>query len=75
MNMEVSISANLGELYLTIQEILDLKTEDIITFDYDEEAPIKVMVDRKQKFIAQPGLRNGKKAVRLLKQNFSGEHL
>jgi flagellar motor switch protein FliM len=75
MSMEVSISANLGELFLTIQEILDLNNGDIITFDYDEEAPIKVMIDRKQKFIAQPGLRNGKKAVRLLKQNFSGEQL
>jgi flagellar motor switch protein FliM len=75
MNMEVSISANLGELYLTIQEILDLNTEDIITFDYDKEAPIKVMVNRKPKFTAQPGISNGKKAVRLLKQDFSGEQI
>jgi flagellar motor switch protein FliM len=73
MNMEVSISANWGELFLTIQEILGLGNGDIITFDYDESAPIKVLVGREQKFIAQPGLRNGKKAVRLLKQEIKGD--
>jgi flagellar motor switch protein FliM len=75
MNMEVSISANLGKLSLTVQEILGLNNGDIIIFDYDEEAPIKVMVDRKPKFTAQPGICNGKKAVRLIKQDFSGEQL
>ncbi len=68
MDMEVSISANWGELFLTIQEILGLSNGDIITFDYDESAPTKVLVGREQKYTAQPGLRNGKKAVRLLKQ-------
>jgi flagellar motor switch protein FliM len=68
MDMEVSISANWGELFLTIQEILGLSNGDIITFDYDESAPIKVLVGREQKYTAQPGLLNGKKAVRLLKQ-------
>jgi len=71
--MEVSISANWGELFLTIQEILGLGNGDIITFDYDESAPIKVLAGRKQKFIAQPGLHNGKKAVRLLKQEIKGD--
>jgi flagellar motor switch protein FliM len=68
MDMEVSISANWGELFLTIQEILGLSNGDIITLDYDESAPTKVLVGREQKYTAQPGLRNGKKAVRLLKQ-------
>lgn len=70
LNMEVSISANWGDLFLTIQEILGLSNGDIITLDYDETAPIKVLVGGRQKFIGQPGLSNGKKAVRLLKQEF-----
>jgi flagellar motor switch protein FliM len=70
LNMEVSISANWGDLFLTIQEILGLSNGDIITLDYDETAPIKVLVGGKHKFIGQPGLSNGKKAVRLLNQEF-----
>jgi flagellar motor switch protein FliM len=73
MNMEVSISASWGKLYLTIQEILNLRNGDIITLDIDESAPIWVRVDGKEKIIAQPGLSNGKKAVRILKQISSGE--
>ncbi len=73
MNMEIVIYANWGEFFLTIQEILDLGEGDIITFDYDESAPIKVLAGWKQKFIAQPGLRNGKKAVRIVKRESLGE--
>jgi flagellar motor switch protein FliM len=73
MNMEITISANWGELFLTIRELLGLNEGDIITFDYDESAPIKVLVDQKQKLTAQPGLHNEKKAVRIVKREFSGE--
>lgn len=73
MNMEISISAILGELYLTIHEILRLQDGDIITFDYEESAPIKVMACHKEKYIAQPGLHNGKRALRLVKQVSLGE--
>ena len=73
MNMEISISAVWGELYLTIQEILGLQDGDIITLDYEEFAPIRVLVGHKQKYTAQPGLRNGKKALRLVRQESTGD--
>lgn len=73
INMDISISAIWGELLLTVQEIIELSKGDIITFDYDESAPIKVLAGQKQKYCAQPGLLNGKKAIRLVKQAGIGE--
>ena len=72
--MEMNVSAPWGELTLTIQEILSLRDGDIISFDYDEAAPIKIMAGAKPKFTAQPGLRNGKKVVRLVKKETMGEN-
>ena len=66
-SMEIPISAAWGELTLTIQEILGLGEGDIITIDYDEDCPISILADQQPKFKAQPGVRNGKKAVRLSK--------
>ncbi len=66
-NMEISVSAAWGELSMTIQEILSLGEGDIITIDYDETCPISVLADQQPKFKAQPGLRNGNKAVRISK--------
>ena len=66
-NMEITVSAAWGELSMTIQEILSLGEGDIITIDYDETCPIFVLADQQPKFKAQPGLRNGNKAVRILK--------
>ena len=71
--MEVAISATWGELFLTIEEILGLGKGDIISFDYDEKTPISVMAGEKSKFSAQPGVRNGKKVVRLVKQESMGD--
>ncbi len=71
--MEVAISATWGELFLTIEEILGLRKGDIISFDYDEKTPISVMAGEKSKFSAQPGVRNGKKVVRLVKQESMGD--
>jgi flagellar motor switch protein FliM len=66
-NMEITVSAAWGELSMTIQEILSLGEGDIVTIDYDETCPIFVLADQQPKFKAQPGLRNGNKAVRILK--------
>ena len=69
LDMEIPVTALWGELYLTIQEILSLEKGDVIGFDYDEQAPVNITAGDKIKFKAQPGLQNGKKAVRLIKPN------
>lgn len=71
--MEIPVSATWGELSLTIQELLSLTEGDIISFDYDEAMPIKVSAGNQPKFGGQPGIQNGKKVVRLLKQTSLGE--
>ncbi|MCF8024801.1 MAG: FliM/FliN family flagellar motor switch protein [Desulfobacteraceae bacterium] len=71
--MEMSVSAVWGELFLTIDEILSLNKGDIISFDYEETSPIKVMAGEKTKYSAKPGVRNGKKVVRLAKQESVGD--
>ena len=71
-NMEISVAATWGELTLTIRELLGLEAGDIIGFDYDEKAPIKVMAGQSTKYRAQPGLRDGKKAIRLVQQQSFG---
>lgn len=71
--MEISVSAVWGELYLSIGEILGLGRGDIIGLDYDEKSPIKICAGEKPKFSGRPGVRNGRKVVRLVKQEPVGE--
>ena len=71
--MEIPISAVWGDLTLTIGEILSLNTGDIIGLDYDEKCPVTVLAGAQPKFDAQPGVKNGKKVVRLVKQETAGE--
>lgn len=66
--MEVSVSAIWGDLVLTIGEILSLDEGDIIGLDYNEKCPVTVMAGSQPKFSAQPGVRDGKKVVRLVNQ-------
>lgn len=63
--MEVEVAAQLGELSLPIKEILDLQTGDIIDLDYDPNTPMRVLVEKKHKFLALAGIRNGKKTVHI----------
>lgn len=71
--MEISVSATWGDLVLTIGEILSLDKGDIIGLDYDEKCPVRVMAGARPKFSAQPGVKNGKKVVRLVNQEFTGD--
>jgi len=71
--MEIPVSAIWGDLSLTIQELLGLEAGDIVSFDYDEEFPIQVLAGSQPKFRAEPGVRNGKKVVRIKDQITTGE--
>ncbi|MFO7931047.1 MAG: FliM/FliN family flagellar motor switch protein [Desulfosalsimonas sp.] len=72
-SIEISVSAVWGETYLTVEEILSMRKGDIISIDYDEAAPVRVLAGEKPKFSARPGVKNGKKVVRLVQQQFQGE--
>ncbi len=71
--MEIPVYAVWGESFLTIEEILSLRKGDVISIDYDEKAPVRVLAGEKPKFSARPGIKDGKKVVRLLQYQSQGE--
>ncbi len=71
--MEIPVSAVWGQMSLTIQEILGLETGDIVSFDYDEAHPISVLAGEKPKFCGEPGVRGGKKVVRIKNKVVTGD--
>ena len=63
--METEIAAQLGQIALTVRDILNLQAGDIIDLGRDPSGPLSVLVEGKPKFIAQAGALKGKKAIRL----------
>ena len=62
---EVEVSASLGDIKLLVRDILNFQVGDIIDLGCDPNTPLRVQVESNSKFFALPGLKNGKKAVRL----------
>ncbi len=59
------VTAQSGTITLSVQQVLNMETGDILDLNYDPSAPLKVLVDEKVKFFAIPGTHNGKKAISL----------
>ncbi|MFO7831283.1 MAG: flagellar motor switch protein FliM [Desulfuromonadaceae bacterium] len=64
--MEVVVSAELAKVKLNVREILDLRVGDIIALESDPESTVRLLVEGQAKFSAFAGLRDNKKAVRIL---------
>ncbi|MCD6526695.1 MAG: FliM/FliN family flagellar motor switch protein [Desulfuromonas sp.] len=64
--MEVSVSAQLSEITLNVREILDLRVGDILQLECPPDHPVKLQVEGRTKFTGLAGLRDGKKAIRIL---------
>lgn len=62
-DIPVNLTAQSGMLTLKVHDILNLCVGDVLDIDYDPNAPLKVLVEDKPKFLAQPGTSNGKKAI------------
>jgi flagellar motor switch protein FliM len=60
-----TIIAQSGIITLSINQILHIQAGDILDLDYNPNAPLKVLVEDKLKFLAIPGTHNGKKAINL----------
>jgi len=67
-DMDVAVSAQLAQITLNVREILDLRVGDILQLDCSVDQPVSVMVEGKGKFSGLAGLRDGKKAVRVLER-------
>lgn len=60
-----TVVAQSGTITLSINQMLHLQAGDILDLDYNPNAPLKVLVEDKLKFLAIPGTHNGKKAINL----------
>ncbi len=59
--------ALIGTTQLTIRELLDLEEGDILMLRESPNQPIKVIVGDRVKFLAKPGVSNGKRAIKIVK--------
>ncbi|ANU15928.1 flagellar motor switch protein FliM [Planococcus maritimus] len=62
---KMDIAAVLGEVTVDIKDFLDLKEGDVLRLNESVDAPVKLYVDQKQKFLAQPGTSKGRLAVQI----------
>jgi len=66
--MEVVVTAELARIKLNVREILNLRNGDIISLDCTPQSNVRLLVEGQAKFSAYAGLRDNKKAVRILKR-------
>jgi flagellar motor switch protein FliM len=60
---ELSMDVELGTSRITIKDLLELKCGDVIRLKKKIDDPLHVKVGEKQKFLAEPGVKDGRKAV------------
>ena len=70
----LEIAAQLGILTLPIKDILDLQVGDIIDLDYNPDAPLNIMVEKKPKYHGHAALHNGKKSIQITSKYLEGDH-
>lgn len=66
-NARVPLSVSLGSTQLLFQELLSVEVGDTIRLSTEVTEPLRVKVNGKTKFLGQPGVREGRLAVRVNK--------
>ncbi len=69
----LDVKAVLGRSSITIGDFLDLKIGDVIRLNESITDPVTILVDEKQKFLAQPGISKGRVAVQITGVQEEGE--
>ncbi len=69
----LDVKAVLGRSSITIGDFLDLKIGDVIRLNESISDPVTILVDEKQKFLAQPGISKGRVAVQITGVQEEGE--
>lgn len=72
---EVDLRAVLGESMITLNELLDMETDDILALNQPIDDPLTLQVDHKPKFYIQPGKQRNKIAVQILEEMKRGEEI
>lgn len=72
-NTRLDVKAVLGRSSIDIGDFLDLKIGDVIRLNESYTDPVAILVDEKQKFLAQPGISKGRVAVQITDVQEEGE--
>lgn len=65
-HMEIELEAQLATLSLRVRDILNFQVGDIIDLGCKPDAPLKIMVEKRPKFLGMAGVQGGKKAIRVM---------
>ena len=65
-HMDVEIEAILATLSLRVRDILNFQVGDVIDLGCKPDTPLKVMVEKRPKFLGIAGVQGGKKAIRIM---------
>ncbi len=68
--MEVEVEALLATISLRVRDILNFEVGDVIELGCKPETPLKILIEQRPKFLGVAGVKDGKKAVRIV-QRFS----
>ena len=64
--MEIELEAQLATLSLRVRDILNFQVGDVIDLGCKPDAPLKIMVEKRPKFLGMAGVQGGKKAIRVM---------
>ncbi len=64
--MEVELEAQLATLSLRVRDILNFQVGDVIDLGCKPDAPLKVMIEKRPKFLGMAGVQGTKKAIRVM---------
>lgn len=65
MDVEVDCKVNLGDAQITMEDITNLETGDVIQLNRDASSPLDLEVEGVKKFRGHPGVVHGQKALRI----------
>lgn len=69
----VPLAVELGQINLSVRELLSLNVNDVLKLDTTVGSELKVIVGRKAKFLCHPGTANKKVAVQISGVNIEGD--
>ena len=67
-NAKIELQVLLGKTKVAINDILDLKINDIIKLDQNLDEELVACIDKKKKFFVVPGIYNKKQCVKIVEQ-------
>ena len=65
-SMEVELEAQLATLSLRVRDILNFQVGDVIDLGCKPDTPLKVLIEKRPKFLGMAGVQGNKKAIRVM---------